>query len=103
MPNEWKKGIITPIPKKPLSKNVVDYRPISVLPAPSKLIKRAVHNQIVYHLESYGLLDSRQHGFRKDHSTSTAIFTLVQYIYEKLDDRQYVGCIYVDYSKALIH
>ena len=100
MPNEWKKGTITPIPKKPLSKNVVDYRPISVLPAPSKLIERAVHNQIVYHLDSYGLLDCRQHGFRKNHSTSTAIFTLVQYIYEKLDDRQYVGCIYVDYSKA---
>ena len=100
MPNERKKGMITLIPKKPLSKNVVDYRPVSVLPASSKLIERAVHNQIVYHLDSYGLLDCRQHGFRKDQSTSTAIFTFVQYIYEKLDDRQYVGCIHVDHSKA---
>ena len=85
MRNEWKKGTITQIPKMPLYKNV-DYRPISVLPAPSKLIERACYNQIVYHLESYGLLDGKQHGFRKYHRTSTAIFILVQYTYEKLDE-----------------
>ena len=50
-------------PKKGLSKKVTDYQPVSVLPAPSKIIERAVYNQIVYHLESHGLLDRRQHGF----------------------------------------
>ena len=100
MPNSWKIGTITPVPKKPLSKKVSDFRPISCLPTPSKIIEKAVYNQIVYHLETYGLLDNRQHGFRRNHSTSTAIFELVQYIYEKLDTRNYVGCIYVDYSKA---
>ena len=100
MPNSWKIGTITPVPKKPLSKKVSDFRPISCLPTPSKIIERAVYNQIVYHLETYGLLDTRQHGFRRNHSTSTAVFTLVQYIYDKLENRNYVGCIYVDYSKA---
>ena len=64
------------------------------------MIERAVYNQIVYYLESHGLLDRRQHGFRKDHSTSTAIFELLQYVYEGIDNRKFVGCIYVDYSKA---
>ena len=100
MPDSWKIGSISPIPKKGLSKKVTDYRPVSVLPAPSKIIERAVYNQIVYHLESHGLLDRRQHGFRKDHSTGTAIFELIQFIYNSLDKREIVGCIYVDYSKA---
>ena len=45
-------------------------------------------------------MDRRQHGFRKDHSTGTAIFELIQFIYNSLDKREIVGCIYVDYSKA---
>ena len=100
MPSSWKIATITPIPKSGQSKHMVDYRPISVLPAPSKIIERAVYNQIVYHLESCGLLDGRQHGFRRDHSTSSAIYTLIQYIYENLDKRNYVCCVYIDYSKA---
>ena len=63
MPHKWTVGTISPVPKKVISHAMVDYRPISVLPAPSKIIERAVYNQLVYHLESYGLLDHRQHGF----------------------------------------
>ena len=100
IPFAWKIGTITPIPKKGLSKKVTDYRPISGLPAPSKLIERAVYNQIIYHLETYGLLDNRQHGFRRDHRTVTALFELTQYIYNSLDIKDYVCCIYIDYSKA---
>ena len=99
-PDSWKIGTISLIPKKGLSQKVTDYWPVSVLPAPSKIIERAVYNQIVYHLESHRLLDRRQHGFRKDHSTSTAISELIQFIYNSLDKREIVGCIYVDYSKA---
>ena len=69
-------------------------------PRPSKIMERAIYNQIIYHLESYGLLDGRQHGFRKDHSTSSAVYTLTQYIYDSLDERKYVCCVYIDYSKA---
>ena len=100
IPAAWKIGTITPVPKKGPSHSVSDYRPISGLPAPSKLIERAVHNQLIYHLESYGLLDNRQHGFRRDHSTVTALFELTQFIYNKIDIKEYVCCVYIDYSKA---
>ena len=100
MPREWSIGTITPIPKNGLSHSMSDYRPISVLPSPSKIIERAVYNQLVYHLESHGLLDSRQHGFRKDHSTCSAIFELIQYLYNNLDNRKYISCVFIDYSKA---
>ena len=64
---------VSPIPKGIPSLNMGDYRPIAVLPAPSKIIERIVYNQLVYYLESNGLLDDLQHGFHKDHSTASAV------------------------------
>ena len=55
---------------------------------------------VTYHLESHGLLDKRQHGFRKDHSTCSAIFELCQYLYNNLDKRKSISCVFIDYSKA---
>ena len=40
MPDQWKVGTVSPIPKGSPSLNMDDYRPISVLPAPSKVIER---------------------------------------------------------------
>ena len=100
MPTEWKVGTVSPIPKGPPSLSMGDYRPISVLPAPSKVIERIVYNQLVYYLESNCLLDVRQHGFRKDHSTVSAIMEVVQFMYERLDEGYTVHCAYIDYSKA---
>ena len=100
MPTVWKIGTITPVPKAGPSKSASDYRPISCLPLPSKIIERAVYNQIVYYLECEGLLDNRQHGFRKNHSTCTATLDFIQFLYDSLDNRKYVSCVFIDYSKA---
>ena len=100
MPDAWCVGTITPVPKNGMSNAMSDYRPISVLPSPSKLIERAVYNQLIYHLESHGLLDNRQHGFRRDHSTCSAIFELTQYLYNNVDNRKFISCVFIDYSKA---
>ena len=80
--------------------NPGDYRPISVLPAPSKVIERIVYNQIVYFFESHGLLDNRQHGFRKEHSTASAVFEVSQHLYTSVDAHYYTACAFIDYSKA---
>ena len=100
VPAMWKKGIITPIPKVTPAQYPVDYRPISVLPATSKILERAVHDQLVYFLESHGLLDHRQHGFRKDHSTLSAIYEVTQFLYNSMDHGKITYCAFIDYSKA---
>ena len=100
MPVAWKVGTVTPIPKGSTSLNVGDYRPISVLPGPSKVIERIVYNQLVYYLETNPLLDNRQHGFRKGFSTASAIMEVTDYIYESIDGGNYVHCAFIDYSKA---
>ena len=37
IPNEWKKAIVTPLPKSRSAKLPLDYRPISVLPVIAKV------------------------------------------------------------------
>ena len=37
--------------------DVVNYRPVSLLPHPSKIIEKVVHNRLISHLENNDLLD----------------------------------------------
>ena len=51
-------------------------------------------------MESHGILDNRQHGFRRNYSTSSAIFEVTQYLYENADLGKVIYCAFIDYSKA---
>ena len=85
MPVKWKIGYITPMTKGKALKNPGDWRPVPVLPLPSKIIERAVYNQLVYHYECNNYLCINQHGFKKGHSTASAIFECVQFLYDNFD------------------
>ena len=66
-------GTITPIPKKGDTLDPGNWRPITILPLPSKLLEKVVHYQIISYLDDNNYLSFNQHGFRKGKSTSTAI------------------------------
>ena len=91
---------MTPMPKGRMSTKPGDWRPVSVLPMPSKILERVVHNQIVYHSECNNYFCKGQHGFRKGHSTSSAIFDFFQFLYETHDKSNVSSSIFVDYAKA---
>jgi len=53
------------------SKKIVsNYRPISVLPAFSKITERLVYNRLIEFLNKYNILSTSQYGFRKKFSTT---------------------------------
>ena len=93
MPDDWKIGVITPMPKGRASLSPGDWRPVSVLAMPNKSIERVVYKQLVDYFENNNLLLINQHGFRKGLSTSTAIMDFVQVLYQ-----EYISCTYVDYK-----
>ena len=99
-PDAWSIGYISPIPKDGDPLDAGNWRPISILPLPSKLLEQAVHYQVTIFLENNHILDRRQHGFRSDYSTSTAIFKLVKDLFDNHDIGQSTSCIFVDYKKA---
>ena len=99
-PSTWATGYITPIPKEGDPMDPGNWRPITILPLPSKLLKKAIHAQITIFLDNNNVLDCRQHGFRFNYSTSTAIFQLVKELYSSYDEGNCTSCIFVDYRKA---
>ncbi len=99
-PEEWKRAKVTPIFKSGDKTDVGNYRPISVLPIVSKIIERAVHDQLYVYLSNAGLLSNAQSGFRTNHSTSTTLLDVQDYILKNMDDGYVTGVIFLDLKKA---
>ena len=99
-PAEWKNGIITPIPKTGNLTLKSNWRPITILNSVGKLLEKIVHYQTCIYLQFHEILTEDQHGFRRNHSTSSAIFEFLKDIYENIRKKEVMGCVYIDYQKA---
>lgn len=70
-PRNWKFSKVVPIRKPgkdpPLP---TSYRPISLLPALSKIFERVIYTRMVEHCDNFNILTNVQFGFRKGHSTA---------------------------------
>ena len=100
-PKKWGIGVVTPIPKTSAkSTNAKDWRPITQIALPGKLLERLIHNQLNNYFESNHLLFENQHGFRKDKSTSSAVFSALKELYENWNRQLFSTCIFIDFSRA---
>jgi hypothetical protein len=77
-----------------------DYRPISILPALSKALEMVMRYQIVSFLDCARALDRFQSGFRKCHSTVTALLGVSADIYRMLEQKMVVALLLLDFSKV---
>ena len=66
-----------PLLKTPSPQSPSDTRPIALLCCASKIAERVVHKQLSSHLEANNLLDPRQSGYRRHHSTQTALLGIL--------------------------
>lgn len=99
-PLALKKSVIHPIYKSGDKSCVNNYRPISVLPALSKIMERIMNKRLVNYLEQNHLLSSCQYGFRCSKSTTDAVNDFTNYVVDKLDAKHKVLAIFLDLSKA---
>ena len=100
IPDDWKTAKVIPIFKSGTRTDPGNYRPISVLPALSKILERAVHSQLIDYLEKFNLITNCQYGYRKNRSTELATSLLLDDIRKKVDQGYMVGAIFIDLSKA---
>ena len=99
-PSTLKTAIVTPVYKSGDRQEVSNYRPISILPAISKVVEKAVAEQLVAHLNKENLLHPMQFGFRANHSTETACCYFLEVIKSSLDKGGVVGALFLDLRKA---
>ena len=99
-PDEMKLANILPIYKSENEQLVQNYTPISVLPYFSKIYERVIYNHIIDYIDDHTILYDKQFGFRKGHSTSHAIITLVEKVAKALDTGKMVVGVYLDIRKA---
>ena len=77
-----------------------NYRPITVLPTLSKILEKAVHNQLYYFLSENKIITSKQFGFRPKLSTNTALTHFTDNILLNMDSGRLTGAVSLDLSKA---
>lgn len=100
-PTLWKEAKIIPLPKdKNSTFNGPNSRPISILPALSKLIEKIIFKQIQDYFSSNKLISNFQHAYREGHSTCTALAEMTDDWITNIDNRKLVGAVMLDFSAA---
>jgi Reverse transcriptase (RNA-dependent DNA polymerase)/Endonuclease-reverse transcriptase len=77
-----------------------NYRPISNLNTISKILERLVLSRLVPHVLSSPSSDMMQSGYRKWHSTETALLRVTNDIFESFDSRKSTILVTLDQSAA---
>ena len=76
------------------------FRPVALLPVMSKLLEKAVFNQLVQYLEENDLVHPNLHGSRAGHSTATDLTQLYDNWVEEVEQGKMVGVLLCDQSAA---
>src|SRR6188768_3865486 len=99
-PDKLKIAKVIPIFKKGDKSEISNYRPISLLSVFSKVFEKIVAKRIISFLSKYAIISDNQFGFRPNHSTTTALLSTIDEIYNSIDDNNFVLGIFLDISKA---
>ena len=102
-PEEWKDAVVIPLHKggkKPLMKDPLSYRPISLTSCVARVLEKALNMPIRKYLEVNKLIYDHQSGFLPQHSTVTQLCYLTHEWTTGLGQRQCVQVAFLDLSKA---
>ena len=100
-PKQLKKAVVTPLFKnKGSRKDKANYRPVSNLSAPGKVLEIAASIQIVRYCERVGILGAHQHGFRSGRSTTSAVVSSMIKWQSAKEKGKFTGSLMYDLSAA---
>ena len=93
---------VIPIHKSADQNLLKNYRPVSLLPAFSKLLEKIMYKKIISYLNSNNIIFKPQYGFRTRHSTLHPIIHLLNHCAESSNksDPEFTLAIFCDLSKA---
>lgn len=100
-PIMWKFAQVIMIPKPGKPKNEVNsYRPISLLPVPSKLFEKLLLSRIRKDLALSNIIPDHQFGFRQQHSTIQQSHRIINAIATSLEENTVCTAVFLDAAQA---
>ena len=96
----WKNAKIIPLHKKDDQLNPKNFRPVAILPIFSKVLERAIFNQVVQYLSSNHLLHPSHHAYRSEHNTTTALIQMYDGWISAYEAGELSGACFLDMSAA---
>lgn len=100
-PDSWKVASVIPLPKKDVVSGLGDIRPISILPALSKVLEKIMQLQMLQHANSHNYFCKFQSGYKPGHGTTTALVHIVDDLSALLDStNSFAILVLLDFSKA---
>ena len=101
-PHCYKNAVIKPTVKdyKASTDSLSNYRPVSNISFVSKLIEKAVLNQLDCHLKSNDLYCSSQSGYQRFHSCETLNIRMFDDVLKSIDEGSTVALLLLDMSAA---
>ena len=96
--NQYKLKIdkVVPLHKKDGKTPIENYRPVSILPAISKVIEKIMFRQIYEYFTINNLFCKSQYGFRQKHSTEFAAYELLDRVICDLNKGKTPFCVLLD-------
>ena len=98
--NQMKIAQVIPLFKSGERDIFTNYRPVSVLPAFSKILERLMDNRLLRFVNVSKILSDNQYGFRQNHSTAYALACLYDKISSAIENKESTVGIFIDLSKA---
>ena len=98
--SDWKRARVVPICKKGAKKSPGNYRPVSLISVPCKMMETIFTKRVLSHVDSLALLSKDQHGFMKGISCLTSLLETLENVTSMLDEGGGVEMVYLYYSKA---
>ena len=100
-PTKFKTALIKMLPKPNTdNKDPKNYRPISLLEVPGKILEKIINSRLREYLETNNIITDKQHGFRKSRGTDTALTTIHESIAHHTARKSQCYVILRDVSKA---
>ena len=99
-PKVWKEALFYPRYKKAAINDFTYLRPVSNLQYVSKLVERAVFDQVHKHLSEHDLYPLLQSAYRRGHSKETALLKIYNYILMAMNRQEAVLLVLLHLSAA---